>query len=218
MKLGENLNLTFGNVMVRNVPEAKKRLEHFRIYADKINLNYEVFDGIRGDLYVPIDYQLKQRPHLYPPPGNQYYVGNFLSLLRIHLHAMSKRFPSYIVCDDDTVFVDHNLKLIKNYLPEDWDVVILGSMTYNPPSKKDEEIEPVFNKPDFRQIAGSQCIAINSKCYYRILDYLLNFSIHSKSGDIMLDEMSSKKLIKLYMMFPDISYQERKVLKQYEFI
>jgi hypothetical protein len=218
MKLGENLNLTFGNVIVRNVPEAKKRLEHFRIYADNISLNYEVFDGIRGDLYVPIDYRLKQRPHLYPSPANQYYVGNFLSFLRIHLYAMSKRFSSYIVCDDDTVFVDHNLKLIKNYLPPDWDVVILGSIANKSTSKTNDEIDPVFIKPNTPQIAGSQCIAINSKCYYRILEYLLNFSNHSNFGDIMLDEMSSKKIIQLYAMFPDVSYQERKVLKQYEFI
>jgi hypothetical protein len=131
---------------------------------------------------------------------------------------MSKRFSSYIVCDDDTVFVDHNLKLIKNYLPPDWDVVILGSIANKSTSKTNDEIDPVFIKPNTPQIAGSQCIAINSKCYYRILEYLLNFSNHSNFGDIMLDEMSSKKIIQLYAMFPDVSYQERKVLKQYEFI
>jgi hypothetical protein len=219
MKLGENLNLTFGKAIVRNIPESKKRLENFKSSADLINLKYEIFDSIRGDLYVPINYKIKQRTELYPPPSNQYYVGNFLSFLRIHLDVLSKRYSSYIVCDDDTVFNDYNLKDIRGYLPIDWDIIVLGRMNKTAPNKYNETVEnvPEFVTPSKNDIAGSQCIAINQKCYYIILDYLLSFQNHSKCGDIMLDELSSNKIIKLYLMLPDVTYQERKKLKPYTY-
>lgn len=214
MKLGDNLNNSFDNVIVRNISESTKRLDNFKITASNINLKYEIYNSIRGDMYIPSDFVVNPTK-LYPFPANQYIYGNHLSLLNVHLNSMSKRYSSYVVCDDDTEFYDIQLELIKNYLPNDWDVIIMGNM------KKLESIDneiiytPTFFKPSVSQIAGSQCAAINSKAYYSILDYMLSYKTHFKTGDAMWDVLSRSNQIKLYMMYPDITHQNRNTLKPY---
>lgn len=216
MILGKNLNSTFGKVIVRNVPESKKRLDNFERSANSIELEYEVSESIRGDLYIPSDFKIKQRPQLYPTPSNQYYVGNFLSLLRVHLDALSKRYESYIVCDDDTVFHNLRLKYIKDYLPINWDIIVLGRMCNTIfEDYSDREFEPTFITPKITDLAGSQCIAVNKKCYYPMLEHMLSFNEHHRMGDMMLDDLMHHKNIKVYLMLPDITLQDTNSLKPY---
>jgi hypothetical protein len=218
MKLGKNLNLTFGKTIVRNVPESVVRLYNFKKYADVIELEYEVFESIRGDLYVPNEFDLTPYNHQYPHPANQYFVGNFLSSMLVHLYVMSKRYESYIVCDDDTVFGDLDLKLIKDYLPDDWDIIILGKIS---PPKYNElgntEIEPRFTRAKIGYVSGCHCVAINQKFYFTFLLSLLQFQTNKKFGDGMIDDFIKCKQANVYDMLPDITYQERNLLKPYVF-
>lgn len=222
MILGENLNSTFSNVYVKNVPDAKQRLEHFKIHADKIGLQYEVFRGIRGDSFVPENYMIKYRPNMYPVPANQYLVGNWASGLAIHLDAISKNYESYVVCDDDTVFKNVEVDHIKPNLPIDWDMIILGEMntTTNDQSDSAVTFTKIVNNSDLEQsvLVGCQCLAINRKFYFKYLLYTLGLDTHGKIGDVLLCLMVEHDDINLYKMKPDITYQERSNLTPYVII
>lgn len=220
MLLGENLNSTFSNVYVKNVPDAKTRLEHFKFHANNIGLKYEVFKGIRGDAFVPPEYLIKYRPELYPVPYNQYLVGNWASSLSIHLDAISNNYDSYIICDDDTVFKNIELDHIKLNLPEDWDIIILGEMNNTSIKERcdsDLTFTKIFNDSNLEQsvLVGCQCIAISKKFYFKYLLYTLGLDTHARIGDVLLCLMVEHENINLYKMKPDITYQERVHLAPY---
>jgi hypothetical protein len=172
MTLGQNINSTFCKVYVKNLVDAKQRLDHFKFYADNVGLVYEVFNGIRGDSFVPHSYQIKYRPHMYPTPANQYLVGNWASSLAIHLNAISNNYESYVVCDDDTVFKNVELDHIKPYLPIDWDIIILGEINHTNYDKLDTSVsfDKIYNSENLEQsiLVGCQCIAINKKFYFTL--------------------------------------------------
>lgn len=222
MKLGQNLNTTFGNIYVKNIPDAKQRLEHFKSQADNIGLQYQVYQGVRGDLFVPEDYTITYRPSLYPTPANQYLVGNWASGLAIHLDAISNNYDSYVVCDDDTVFKETELEHIKPNLPLDWDVLVLGEMntTANTESNSNLMFTPVHNDCNLEQIVlvGCQCIAVNRRFYFKYLQYMLGLDTHGRIGDVLLCLMVEHSDVNLYKMKPDITYQERTKLIPYAII
>lgn len=222
MILGENLNSTFSNVYVKNVPDAKQRLEHFKMHSDKIGLQYEVYRGIRGDLFVPEEYMIRYRPSMYPVPANQYLVGNWASGLAIHLDAISNNYDSYVICDDDTVFKNVELDHIKPNLPLDWDIIILGEMNTTSDIHSDSNLmfTKVFNDGNLEQsvLVGCQCLAISKKFYFKYLLYTLGLDTHGKIGDVLLCLMVEHDDINLYKMKPDITYQERANLTPYVII
>lgn len=210
MKLGKNINNTFSIVYVKNILESKKRLESFKYYANTIDLKYKVYSAFKGDLYVPKDYTIKYRPSLYPNPHNQYLAGNHYTWLSIHLDAMINRYESYVVCDDDTVFKDIEISDISKSLPNDWDILILGEMVDTDESTD----EVIFNRLNYN-IAGCQCIAINNKCYFKVLSHLTSFDILGYTGDVSVGYLSKAELLNVYQMFPSITYQDRTNLIPY---
>jgi hypothetical protein len=220
MTLGQNLNSTFGNVYVKNIPDAKQRLEHFKKSADSIGLQYEVYKGIRGDLFVPPEYNIKYRPNMYPVPANQYLVGNWATTISIHLDAMSDNYESYIICDDDTVFRNMNIEHIKPNLPEDWDIIILGDMIVTNNNTENLMFSKIHNNYDLEsnQLVGCHCIAINKKFYFEYLLHAIGLDTHGKIGDVLLCLLVENTNINLYKMKPDITYQERIGLTPYVII
>lgn len=214
MRLGENLNTSFGHVYLKNIPRATKRYESFKNSAEKIGLEYTTFKAIEGHRYVPDEYKIKFRPELYPVPGNKYLVGNCYSGIAIHLDAMANNYESYITCDDDTIFYDLDFECIKPYLPEDWDIIILGTMGQIGPQ---EPSTAWFSKLDDnpKEIAGCSCIAIHSRFYNTFLMEMMMFDVHGRIGDSLVHMLAEQTRINLYRMFPHITYQERTVLKPY---
>lgn len=217
MILGKNLNHTFGHVYVKNVAEAKSRLDSFIRTASSIELEYEVFSAIRGDRYVPIDYQIKLEPHLYPVPANQYLAGNCYTTISIILDAMRHRYESIVICDDDTIFYNVNLEYIKNHLPEHWNVINFGSLESVPtPIASENEIVPTIELlTDVKEFSGSHCVAIHESCYYNLLLECCKFDVHGYFGDRLLYQLAEENRLIVHKMKPDITYQERNVLQPY---
>lgn len=210
MKLGKNINNAFSKVYVKNLLESKKRLESFTHHADIINLKYKVYSAFRGDLYVPKSYTIKHRSKLYPTPYNQYLAGNHYTWLSIHLDAMINRYESYVICDDDTIFKDLEIPDIHKAIPIDWDILILGDMS----NVNSNTNELIFNRLNYN-IAGCHCIAINSKCYFKVLNHLTMFDTLGYTGDVSVNHLSTTELLNVYEMFPSITYQDRKNLIPY---
>jgi hypothetical protein len=210
VKLGKIINEAFSHVYVKNIPSAIKRLESFKKSANDIKLKYEVYKSIVGDLYVPKNYQVKYRSGLYPEPYNQYLVGNHLTWLSIHLDAMRNNYDSYVVCDDDTIFYDIDLPSIKDKLPDDWDIIVLGEMEKTITSN--ENINFIRTDP---KLAGCQCLAVNKKNYYQILNVMLMFNEIGYTGDTLINYLQGHTISNTYSMYPNITHQERYILKPY---
>lgn len=214
MKLGENLNNTFGHVYVKNIPKAIQRLETFKLHADAIGLNYTVFRAIEGSNFVPDDYVVKFRPELYPFPANQYLVGNCYSGIAILLDAMSNNYESYVTCDDDTVFYDLDITHIKPHLPDDWDIIILGTFD-DIGTQTDISLSCYKIGNDPKEIAGSSCIAVHRRFYNTFLMEMLQFDTHGKIGDTLIHLLCEQKKVNLYRLLPHVTYQERVKLQPY---
>ena len=212
MKLGENLNKTFDCVYLRTLPNAITRRQSFEINANKIGLEYKVMRCINGHDYVPPEYEIKLETQLYPYPANQYFMGNLYSFTYTLLDAMSHGYNSFVCCDDDTIFNELEIDFIKPALPSDWDIIILGRM---------DKLETTQNTITFtltedpKQIAGSHCVAINKKFYFKLIHNLLTIGSDGYFGDRLYHHLSFTKEANVYYMLPDITYQERKLLKPY---
>lgn len=213
MILGKNINSTFDHIYLKNILEANKRRESFVNSAATIELEYEIYTAIRGDEYFPEDYIIKFRPELYPIPANQYLVGNHFTWLSMHLDAMRNRYDSYVTCDDDTVFEDIELLSIKDFLPKDWDIIILGDIEKT--SSTNDKINFIKLKNEKAQMSGCHCVAINKKSYYSILNYLLKFDDIGCTGDCMISYLAENNIINLYKMYPNITYQDHVVCPPY---
>lgn len=217
MNLGKNLNSTFSNVYVKNIPRATTRLGMFKQHADAIGLNYEVFKAIEGNNYVQDDYRIKYRPELYPVPGNKYLVGNCYSGIAILLDAMANNYESFVTCDDDTIFYNLELEYIKPHLPEIWDIIILGVMEKVTSQDRTVPIfEKLFDNP--RYIAGCHAIAVHNRVYNTFLMEMMKFDTHGKIGDAVIHMLVQNNNIELYRMLPHITYQERNILTPYTII
>lgn len=214
MLIGNYLNKTFEHVYVKNVKEATNRLKSFVDNSQQIDLKYEVFTAIRGDLYVPNDYVVMDRPHLYPFPYNQYIMGNAYTFVAILLDAMRNNYESIVVCDDDTIFYDIDVNDDLFTLPNDWNIINMGSMEYVKPTTNSLSVQ-LLNSNDSNIITGSQCVAINKNAYYTILSNSLSIGTHGKTGDILFHTLLIENKIKMYKIFPDFTYQERNILTPY---
>lgn len=220
MKVGKALNQAFDNVYVKNLKNARKRLESFKDSASNIQLKYEVVTAINGLEYVPESYTVKYRPELYPVPGNQYLVGNFSTSLYILLDAMSKNYNSFIVCDDDTIFYDLDVPTLCNKLPANWDIIVLG------PINDTVDIRTTKILPDIsftrlindNKLAGCQCIAVNKSCYWACLQEYLSFDQHGRFGDVSHANFTFDKNLHIYLVDQSLCYQERTSLAPYTII
>lgn len=214
MKLGENLNTSFGHVYLKTLPRAIKRYESFKNSAEKIGLEYTPFKAIEGYNFVPDEYEIKYRPELYPVPANKYLVGNCYSGIAILLDAMANNYESYVTCDDDTIFYDLDFECIKPYFPEDWDIIILGTIdTVGPQGPSIAWFSKLDDEPI--EIAGSSCIAVHSRFYNTFLMEMMAFDIHGRIGDSLIHMLAEQNKVNLYRMFPHLTYQERSKLLPY---
>lgn len=214
MRLGENLNTTFDKVYLKNVPRAIKRYESFRKSAEEIGLEYTTFKAIEGYGYVPDEYEIKYRPTLYPVPANKYLVGNCYSGIAILLDAMANNYESYVTCDDDTIFYNLDFEYIKPYLPDDWDIILLGTIE----NVGDQGPSIAwFSKLDDtpKEIAGSGCIAVHRRFYNTFLVEMMAFDVHGRIGDSLIHMLAEQKRVNLYQMLPHLTYQERNKLPPY---
>jgi hypothetical protein len=213
MKLGENLNKTFDCVYLRNLPEAVTRRQSFEITANSIGLKYKTINGIKGYDYVPPEYQIKRDSHLYPYPANQYLMGNFYSFTYMLLDAMSNGYDSFLYCDDDTIFYDMDVDFIKPHLPHDWDVILLGRLHRITNTQSTITFRLTNSAND---IAGSFCVGINKKFYFKLLHNLFTMDTSGQFGDRLFHYLALRNEAKVYVGTPDISYQERDLLIPYK--
>lgn len=211
MILGENLNKTFGPVYLRNLPKAVNRLASFQNTAKRIGLEYTTIKAIDGQEYVPADYLIKHASEDYPYPTNQYLMGNFYSTMYILLDAMSNNYESYVYCDDDTIFNDVDIPYLKPELPDDWDIIILGRLFLN------DQYGPLrfISTDDEWYISGSHCVAVHKRAYYTLMEHYLKMDTDGIFGDRLYQHLVAQNKIKLYVMLPDITHQERTVLTPY---
>jgi hypothetical protein len=203
MKIGDYINQNFDHVYVRNLKNANQRLEHFQENANLINLKYEIFTGISGNIFVPQDY-----------PRPQYLTGNNLSLISVILDAMRKNYESIVICDDDSTFYNYEVyeNLHKEFLPADWDIINLGEMKYHPNKQNQLDFQNIKYCP--AQIEGSQAVAYNKKAYFTILNHLFDFEKTGSTGDGLYDRLMAQDRIKGYIIKPNFCYQERARIRQ----
>jgi hypothetical protein len=97
----------------------------------------------------------------------------------------------------------------RNYTPNT--TVVLGDMDKTIENKN---IDINFIKLKY-EIAGCQCIAINKKSYYEILNYMIMFNEIGYTGDTMINYLQQNNIVNVYSMYPNIAYQERTNLKPY---
>lgn len=123
------LNELFDEAWVLNVPEDADRLEHFVNQADRIGLEYEVFEGWgrkelieRGYFGPALDYS---RPMLAAIVGR---VGCTLAHTRC-VQAAYDRGKTCVIFEDDVQFVrnfDETLRRLLDTLPDDWNMMRIG--------------------------------------------------------------------------------------------
>lgn len=210
MKLGENLNQSFDAVFVRNVKESTERYDNFVRYADQIGLKFQRFEAINGSKYFPDENTLKpsMNPSQYQNGSHKYILGNHYTLISLILHAMANDYESIVTCDDDTEFLDIDIDLIKPHLPDDWDMVQLGS--WDGSNKNDFGIIPL----DSRSTRGSHCCAIHKRAYYKLL---IELEQQNKTGDGLFQDMIESGRLKFYQLCPDITIQNRGELIPYSY-
>jgi len=206
MKTGEFINKNFDHVYVRNLPNAKKRLESFQKTANSINLKYEIFAAINGNNYVPDTYT---RP--------KYLTGNWLCFINVLLDAMKNNYKSIVICDDDCIFYNYEINEESNteLFPKDWDIINFGKIRYE--NKKSSKIQFINFKNKPLLIEGSQCAAFNSKSYFLLLQELFLFEKTGRTGDGLYDILSQQNKINGYIINPSFCFQDRYTLIQEDF-
>lgn len=214
MQLGKNLNKSFSCVYLRNLPDATKRRSSFEATANSIGLKYKKIKAINGYEYVSENYEIKYEPHLYPYPANQYFMGNVYTFMYVILDAMANNYESIVSCDDDVIFNDVEIDFIKPNLPDNWDIIILGRID------KIEETDTTNSlrfdyMPGYKEIAGSQCVAIHRRAYSKLMDELLSINVNGLFGDRLYNHLIEEKKANIYLMYPDVTYQDRETLIPY---
>lgn len=125
---------------------------------------YKVFSAVHGDSC---------------PPPPWWHAGNgawgcYRSHLQILEHCMTKSIHSYLVLEDDSVFVsdfDAKYEQFINKIPTDWDMFYLGGQLLHtedhPPVMINEHVYKPFN------VNRTHCFAVHSKAYVYLYQFLL---------------------------------------------
>ncbi len=166
--LGNTLNEIFGTAYIKNLKTSVNRRDSIVSECNAIDLKYELFEATDGKLHYDHDFTLQHGPFHLTFPSSAGFMGNQITSLNIITHAITSNVSSIMMLDDDCIFnhtvgmQDKVFKQIKQNLPKDWDIVILGDMH----DIEVDECDINYHKCSIHhEAAGSHGIAINSKVF-----------------------------------------------------
>lgn len=160
----------FEKVFIINLKFKKDRLDRLIPLIPTSLLNFEIWPAVHGDTVTP--------------PSN-WHSGNgawgcYRSHMQILEHCISEKIESYIVIEDDSLFVDEfdeQIPNIINNLPPDWCQLYLGGQLLyeikHPPKRINEYVYMPYN------VNRTHCFAIHSRGYKRIYDHLFSLPFHN---------------------------------------
>lgn len=209
MKLGEQLNHLFGKAYIKNLKESQIRRKFITEQCQSINLNFKIIEAINGMELPDINpqYTIQHGRFHITYPASAGLLGAQRTSLMINEIAIKENLNSYIGIDDDCIF-DHALALsesaiikLKDDLPSDWDVIILGDITGDDISHQTEV--SYVRCLTHSWAAGSHGVAIRNTMFHEYFD-----SSKAFWGDGIIGNLIDKGK-NVYKIFPSICRQNR---------
>jgi len=212
MTLGAALYDAFGKTYILNLKKSLDRKLSMEKKCSLINLNYQFFEAFDGDNFLFPFYTkggYMNHNQLGEITTSRYYAAQYALNYIIH-RAINNNVKSFIFMNDDVYFdnyhsfTDQNFLDIKNKLPDNWDIVVLGNMfheiSYN--GEVDYQLNTCHTK-------GCQALAINHTVYHDIIQH--SSPITDLAGDHLNDKLRSIGKI-IYNIHPDICLQDRSII------
>ena len=211
MTLGSTLYDVFGKAYILNLKRSLDRRLSMEQKCSSIDLRYEFFEAFDGDNFMLPFYTkdgFMNNNQLGAVTTSRYYTAQYALNYIIH-RAVNNNTPSFIFMNDDvyfnnyTSFTDHNFSSIKNSLPDDWDIIILGNMFHT--FAYDGEVRYL---PNTTHTPGCHALAINHTAYHTIIAE--SAPVTNVVGDHLNDRLREKGM-KIYQIHPDICLQDRTI-------
>lgn len=126
--------------------------------------------------------------------------GCYRSHAAILEHAMNEHLDSYLVLEDDAIFVsdfDARFEAYFNALPNDWEQAYLGGQLLyeikNPPIQINDEVYMPYN------VNRTHAFAVHKRGYGKLYEHLMTTPFHPKEHiDHHLGRLHEKRGIKVY--------------------
>ncbi len=191
-------------VFVLNLPHRTDRLESFEDAAEKLDLEYTVFESFDGKKYLHSDFTY-DGIKIGPPYHNENYfkgqVGCLLSHLSLIKYCKRKNYSKVAILEDDVSFVDDFNNKIDNLFSKinnDWQMLYLSGSS-------PEFIENFDGYSSISQILTTHSYIIKSEIY----DVLINNfyeKLFTHEVDVCYSHIHKK--VKTYVSMPFLTYQE----------
>jgi hypothetical protein len=212
MTLGAALYDAFGKTYILNLKRSLDRKLSMEQKCSSINLNYEFFEAFDGDnfkfpFYTKDGYMNGNQ--LGEITTSRYYAAQYALNYIIH-RAINNNIKSFIFMNDDVYFdnyqnfTDQNFLDIKNKIPENWDIIVLGHMFPTIPYSGE-----VAYAPNTAHTKGCQALAINHTAYHDIISQ--SAPVTNVVGDHLNDKLRSIGK-NIYHACPDICLQDRSMV------
>jgi GR25 family glycosyltransferase involved in LPS biosynthesis len=169
--IGKIINETFGKAYIKNLKNSHERRNFIINNFDQIGLEYEIFEAYDGMKFVDEDYLIQHGNIQLGYPVSAGFWGNQTTTEHVYMKEINNDTDSFMIFDDDSYFYNFDKSIetfttMKTNLPEDWDIIILGS------------IEAIAEDGDFKykkvtdhtECAGCHGTAVNKRAYKRILE------------------------------------------------
>jgi GR25 family glycosyltransferase involved in LPS biosynthesis len=209
--LGKTLNKIFGKAHIKNVPGSNERLNSIKNACEQIDMEFNIFAAFDGKKYIKPDTEIKHGAMEIKYPSSAGFIANQFSTQVILLNEIcNSQSKSFMIFDDDCYFKNYenrqedHFQSLENNLPEDWDIIILGTIDC-------EEITPInytYSKIErSMDCAGCHGIAVNRKVYDSWLTILDQKQFW---GDGTIDRLFQLGF-NVYAINPGICAQNRKL-------
>ena len=211
MTLGSILYNTFGKTYILNLKRSVDRKLSMENKCSFIGLNYEFFEAFDGENFILPFYTkggYMNHSQLGEITTSRYYAAQYALNYIIH-RCINDNVKSFIFMNDDVYFdnyqnfTDENFYNVKDNLPQDWDVIVLGHMFLTYPYTGQ-----VTYSPNEHHTPGCHAIAINHTAYHDIIRE------SAPNTDLVGDHLNDKLRSigkKIYNIVPDICLQDRSI-------
>jgi hypothetical protein len=182
----------FDATFVINLPFKQDRLEKFRqSYPEDLLGEVQVWRAVHGDTV--------QHPYWWSAGRGAW--GCYRSHLQILEHAWNTGLQSYLVFEDDAIFVEDFAEKLAKYMetiPEDWEQAYLGGQLLyeieHPPHRINDEWLIPYN------VNRTHCFAVHNRGYAKLYKHL--FKVPFEQGehiDHHLGRLHEEKGVNVYV-------------------
>jgi hypothetical protein len=189
-KPNSKFNGLFDKAYVINMENRPDRMQRSNIRLKDLGINYERFEAVNGH---------NQEKHAHLLPGE---VGCYMSHFNILRDAKESDYNSFLVLEDDVVFVDDFTEKFFDgykYIPEDWDMIYLGCNHKKPYTRINDHVV----KCNFAYTTSA--MIIRSKSYDKLIEATKHMH---RQIDVVFAEMQAAGQLNAYAFHPWLMYQE----------